>query len=288
MDHMEIAEVVLYKESGDHGRVYKIAPEKHRTFTIGRGGPVDCKVEQPHISANQAGILPPVPDAPMWRLVDTSTNGTLVNGKLVGKNNKVTLSGQEKINFSVRDYPYMVFRLRTGPPPAEQVSNTSSAEGADPSADRGAKRRRGSAVDGSDAAGAALGLPAQPALERQLQKVRNEYAGLQAELAGVRRQLEAKEAALAAAENAAAEAAKANTVALAEMEERLTAEARAAAHEARETQRQQAQALDEATAAKHGLEQRLAAAEEAAAAAASSLSAAQDVGRPQRPLVSVQ
>ena len=75
-------------------------------YLIGRGTTgVDLTLGEPHISARQATILPPsahaphgsgapsalTPDEASWRLVDTSTNGTLVNGVPVGRNGCVSL-----------------------------------------------------------------------------------------------------------------------------------------------------------------------------------------------------
>jgi hypothetical protein len=87
------ATLTLYMKEGEAGTIHRIPGADRLTFTIGRGGPVDLRIELPHISANQAAILPPVPDSNTWRLSDTSTNGTLVDDQPVGKGHKVELKG---------------------------------------------------------------------------------------------------------------------------------------------------------------------------------------------------
>ena len=121
------AAVVVILEEGSVGqphRVHRVFDKKQRlnapaaaawalgSFSIGRGGPVSLRIEQPHISATQCTILPPTPERPTWRLADFSTNGTLVNGTLVGKGNAVEIHDGDTINFLLRPYPYAIFRER--------------------------------------------------------------------------------------------------------------------------------------------------------------------------------
>ena len=124
---MADAAVVVILEEGSVGqphRVHRVFDKKQPptastaaawalgSFSIGRGGPVSLRIEQPHISATQCTILPPAPESPGWRLTDFSTNGTLVNGTLVGKGNALEIHDGDKINFSLRPYPYAIFLER--------------------------------------------------------------------------------------------------------------------------------------------------------------------------------
>jgi len=112
-------------------------------YLIGRGTTgVDLTLGEPHISARQATILPPSAHAPYgsgapsaltpddarvrdseasWRLVDTSTNGTLVNGVPVGRNGCVNLRDGDVIHFGQRDkFPWAVFHQLDGARGASQ------------------------------------------------------------------------------------------------------------------------------------------------------------------------
>ena len=47
-----------------------------------------------------------------WRLIDTSTNGTLVNGTLVGKGGRVALRNGDVVHFGrVGTFPFIVVHL---------------------------------------------------------------------------------------------------------------------------------------------------------------------------------
>ena len=86
-------------------------------YIIGRTGgardSIDLALPEPHISAKQASIVPPDPSrggARTWTIHDHSTNGTLVNGHLVGKGRRVELLGGERLHFGKRgQFPYAIF-----------------------------------------------------------------------------------------------------------------------------------------------------------------------------------
>ena len=127
----------------------RIGPFGAAPYLIGRApSGIDLTLPGAHISARHATILPPAAlhgksaekiahrDKPAkegeaapsaaaggatsgksaagdWRLLDTSTNGTLVNGVLVGKGGSVALRSGDTIHFGREGaYPFVVFHLQ--------------------------------------------------------------------------------------------------------------------------------------------------------------------------------
>ena len=287
---MADAAVVVILEDGSVGqphRVHRVFDKKQRlnapaaaawalgSFSIGRGGPVSLRIEQPHISATQCTISPPAPESPGWRLADFSTNGTLVNGTLVGKGNAVEIHDGDTINFSLRPYPYAIFRERfddavtdaaaaaaTGAPAAALAASAAGAK----------KRRVACAEPGAVAsAGGVASSPSSHEAMRRSSASNAAHAVMQEELARSQRQLQETEAKLQGVERSAAEAAKEQARVLAEREEAWSAKLREAQHEARAVSERHETELDKQAAALRALEQRLAAAEERAAAGAATL-----------------
>ena len=102
-------------------------------YLIGREGRgIDLALPFGHISAKQATILPPAArtdvtdaassgassgDTPashraVWRLFDTSTNGTLINANVVGKGCCIELHHGDRVHFGkVDSFPFAVFHL---------------------------------------------------------------------------------------------------------------------------------------------------------------------------------
>ena len=201
--------------------------------------------------------------------MDTSTNGTVVNGEPVGKNKKIELVAGAKISFSMRPYPHAVFQ------PIAEASGTSATES--DGATASSKRRRssgGTAVEGATALEADSKRVADATHQKILAKQRAEFAAIQEELAAARRAGEDKDAKLAAAQAAAAEAERLHAAELAKHDEQANEAQLKAQQQAREEMRAHAAALDEATTARHGVEQRLAKAEEEAAAQHTTVAAA--------------
>ena len=286
---MADAAVVVILEDGSVGqphRVHRVFDKKQRlnapaaaawalgSFSIGRGGPVSLRIEQPHISATQCTISPPAPESPGWRLSDFSTNGTLVNGTLVGKGNAVEIHDGDTINFSLRPYPYAIFRERfddavtdaaaaaaTGAPAAALAASAAGAK----------KRRVACAEPGAVASAGVASSPSSHEAMRRSSASNAAHAVMQEELARSQRQLQETEAKLQGVERSAAEAAKEQARMLAEREEAWSAKLREAQHEARAVSERHETELDKQAAALRALEQRLAAAEERAAADAATL-----------------
>ena len=97
-------------------------------FVVGRSPPSDWPREaqlvlsEPFISAKQCVVLPPEPSGitassiTAFRLLDTSTNGTFVNGVLVGKDSMCELSAGDRLHFGMPDvFPYATFAIPTSP-----------------------------------------------------------------------------------------------------------------------------------------------------------------------------
>ena len=287
---MADAAVVVILEDGSVGqphRVHRVFDKKQRlnapaaaawalgSFSIGRGGPVSLRIEQPHISATQCTISPPAPESPGWRLADFSTNGTLVNGTLVGKGNAVEIHDGDTINFSLRPYPYAIFRERFDDAVTEAAAAaaTGAPAAAFAASAAGAKKRRVACAEpGAVAsAGGVASSPSSHEAMRRSSASNAAHAVMQEELARSQRQLQETEAKLQGVERSAAEAAKEQARMLAEREEAWSAKLREAQHEARAVSERHETELDKQAAALRALEQRLAAAEERAAADAATL-----------------
>ena len=116
------AKIIIYSKEGVDGLAHPIpcgagAP----VFTVGRTGPTtSLVVPQPHISAQQCAIFPPVPDKPQWRLIDTSTNGTSINGVAVGSRDQA----QRLLDAAVGDVALQVIRT---PPRGTPLAGLPSA-----------------------------------------------------------------------------------------------------------------------------------------------------------------
>ena len=64
------------------------------------------------VSARQCVLLPPDSASTAFRLLDTSTNGTFVNGQLVGKNAMLELNPGDRLQFGRLDsFPCATFAL---------------------------------------------------------------------------------------------------------------------------------------------------------------------------------
>ena len=95
-------------------------------YVIGRSGSgLDLSLAEPHISAKQCVLLPPDAASTSWKLVDNSTNGTFINGELVGKGASISLNPGDRLQFGRRDaFPCATFTL-----PADSAA-AGSASGA--------------------------------------------------------------------------------------------------------------------------------------------------------------
>ena len=304
---MADAAVVVILEEGSVGqphRVHRVFDKKQPptastaaawalgSFSIGRGGPVSLRIEQPHISATQCTILPPAPESPGWRLTDFSTNGTLVNGTLVGKGNALEIHDGDKINFSLRPYPYAIFlerfddALRRYATEATAAAAPGALAAASAASAAGAKKRRVACAEpGAVASAGVASSPSSHEATRRSSASNAAHAAMLEELALLQRQLQETEAKLQGADRSAAEAAKEQARVLAEREEAWSAKLREAQHEARAVSERHETERDKQAAALRALEQRLAAAEEKAAADAATLALSReqaDVEREQR------
>ena len=244
-------------------------------------------ISQHHISAQQAIIFPPVADNGTWRLTDTSSNGTTVDDVMVGKNKQVELRDNCRIGFSTRAYPRAMFALGPAPaslaPPSakrKRTGDTAATGSAPPSVARSSSSSGPAQTQAQALQAQALELQAErnakASLEKQLGAQRKQMAEVQKEAESARRLADESQARLAEAEHARTELIRAHADQLARRESEAAERAKVAAAELREQQRLHAAALDEASAARHSLEQRLAHADEASAASAAALAQAQE------------
>ena len=83
-------------------------------YVVGRddGPSVQLALREAFVSARQCVLLPPDSASTAFRLLDTSTNGTFVNGQLVGKNAMLELNPGDRLQFGRLDsFPCATFTL---------------------------------------------------------------------------------------------------------------------------------------------------------------------------------
>ena len=186
--------VVTVQTSSSSTRGFSLAPT--RVALVGRSPNVDLQIDQPHISAAQCTLTPPnsssTKPSPHWRIRDTSSNGTWVNGKYLGKDKEKTLEEGDLITFSSKmPFPRICFSPSDFPAGLEltTVGETPVASAV--------KRQRTSATPEQQSPATMEQLDAERkarrSLEIQLEKQRKELASEQEQRQNLLHQLEQKE-----------------------------------------------------------------------------------------------